>query len=431
MTGKIFFERGNYDFRVVADDGFRLKLAGRTLLEFDANQAPTTRVFSNVEIDDLIEGLQPFELLYWEQGGNAVLKIEYKLSSSSTWNVLNTDNVAMFSNQSAPTISDTRVQDLVAAGSGNFNVRTGSILDGTTAAETLTGNTARDWLRGFGGNDTLRGGGGADLLEGGDGDDRLEGEVGNDILDGGTGNDTMIGGAGDDFYFVDSVADVVTESANAGTDTIRLAATYNPASVDLASYANVENVTVLGTGNVSVTGTGAANRLVGGDGNNTLSGGAGQDYLSGGKGNDTLTGGNDRDTFAWSLADRGSPGTPAIDRITDFNTGVFSNVDGATSTGDRLDLRDLLQGEWSNLVPNVGNLRNFIDVERSGSDTILHISSTGQFNASNTSSSTVGTNTSAVEDLRIVLEGVNLTSGATTDQAVIQNLLQNGKLIVN
>ena len=176
-------------------------------------------MFSNVEIDDLIEGLQPFELLYWEQGGDAVLKIEYKLSSSSTWNVLNTDNVAMFSNNRRRPLAirgfRTSLRRVAALSTFGREASSTALL----AGETLTGNTARDWLRGFGGNDTLRGGDGADLLEGGHGDDSLEAAGGNDILDGGAGNDTMIGGAGDDFYFVDSVADVVTELANAGTDT--------------------------------------------------------------------------------------------------------------------------------------------------------------------------------------------------------------------
>ena len=43
----------------------------------------------------------------------------------------------------------------------------------------------------------------------------------NDILEGGIGADTLIGGIGDDLYRVDSTADVVTEGAGEGTDTVR------------------------------------------------------------------------------------------------------------------------------------------------------------------------------------------------------------------
>ncbi len=44
----------------------------------------------------------------------------------------------------------------------------------------------------------------------------ITGGAGNDTLDGGAGADTPIGGAGDDIYIVDSVADIVTESTDAG-----------------------------------------------------------------------------------------------------------------------------------------------------------------------------------------------------------------------
>ncbi|MRR50900.1 MAG: type I secretion C-terminal target domain-containing protein [Rhodocyclaceae bacterium] len=434
LSGKIFFERGNYDFRVRADDGFRLKVAGETLIEFDGNQAPTTRVFRNVEIDDIREGLQPFELLYWEQGGNAVLKIEYKLSSDSTWKVLSTDNIALFTNESAPTIEDRRVQDLVASGGGAFQLRAGSVLDGGSGGDTLTGQSARDLLQGNAGNDSLIGMAGADYLDGGAGNDTLYGDdvagtlTGNDILDGGTGADAMYGGKGDDIYYIDNAGDTVNELASGGTDTVRLAASYNPGSYTLG--ANVENLTILGSGDTAGTGNASNNRLLGGDGNNTLSGGAGEDYLAGGKGADALWGGTNGDTFAWSLADRGAPGAPVTDVIKDFQTGSYSNVDGATPLGDRLDLRDLLDGEHSTRVdasqtPDIGNLLNYLDFEKQSvsgtTNTVIHVSTTGQFN---------GTNTAAVEDQKIVLEGVDLL-GSGTDTEVLRSLLQNGKLIVD
>ncbi|MDO8699370.1 MAG: hypothetical protein Q7J75_02950, partial [Rhodoferax sp.] len=229
LSGKIYFERGNYDFRVIADDGVRFKLAGETLIEFDGNQAPTSRIFRNVEINDLKEGLQPFELLYWEQGGNARLRIEYKLSSDpvSTYKLISTDDVAMFTNEAAPTIDDRRTQDIVeSAVNGQYVLRTGSVLDGGTSDDLLTGNAGRDLLQGGAGNDTLNAGAGADYLSGGLGNDILNGGDGADILDGGAGNDTMTGGAGDDVYVVDSTADTITELAGEGTDTVKLDASY-------------------------------------------------------------------------------------------------------------------------------------------------------------------------------------------------------------
>ena len=75
----------------------------------------------------------------------------------------------------------------------------------------------------------------------------LTGNAGNNMLNGGAGDDTMIGGAGNDTYVVDSASDVVTENSSEGTDTVQ-------ASVSYTLGANVENLTLTGTGNINATG---------------------------------------------------------------------------------------------------------------------------------------------------------------------------------
>ena len=103
--------------------------------------------------------------------------------------------------------------------------------------------------------------------------------------------------------------------------------------------------------------------------------------------------------------------------------------------GDVLDLRDLLRGEHTSSgdigtqAPGVeiSNLLNFIDVEVSGNDTIMHISKNGGFNN--------GTFNSGAEDQRIVLQGVNLYStvgvAAGNETLLLQTLIKNGTLIVD
>ena len=138
--------------------------------------------------------------------------------------------------------------------------------------------------------------------------------------------------------------------------------------------------------------------------------------LIGGAGNDILTGGGGADVFQWVLADRGANGTPAIDSIRDFDT-----VNGS----DKLDLRDLLQGE-THVGTDPGTLAKYLHFEVFGADTILHVSSGGGFSGG---AQTVGGNPSpGAEDQRIVLAGVNLIGTMTTDQQVIQDLLTKGKL---
>ncbi|ADI29102.1 retention module-containing protein [Methylotenera versatilis] len=452
MSGFVYLERGNYDFRVIADDGFRLKIGGETLLEYDGNQAPTVRIYNNVEVSEAISGLTSIELLYWEQGGNANLTFDFKPSSSSTWVPFSLDSVAFFSNSTAPALTDTRIQDIVETSTNQqYEIRTGSVLDGDSAGNTLVGNEGRDYIQGFGGDDILIGNGGADYLDGGIGNDTLNGGDGNDILVGGAGNDTLIGGLGDDIYRIDSAGDVITENAGEGVDTVEIDAGYNVGTYNMNLVPNIENVLLNGSLNSNVTGNAADNRITGNDGNNILDGGAGNDRLIGGKGNDTLIGGTGNDIFEWNLSDKGSIGIPNVDTITDFtyaNNAAGSIVvngqtfiDSSNVHGDSIDLRDLLVGEQSTEVnngstPQIGNLLNYLDFAVTGSgatlQTTMHISSTGHFNGTNAT----GTNfVAGQEDQTIIFKGVDLytATGATAgnETQLLQALLKNGTLVVD
>ncbi|MDL2337846.1 MAG: Ig-like domain-containing protein, partial [Pseudomonadota bacterium] len=180
ITGQAYLEAGLYDIRVRADDGFRLRLDDHTVAMFDDIQSPTTRVYTGVPIEG---GLTPLELIYWEQGINAVLRVEFKLSGSddSTYKVLGSESVPLFSDANAPVLSDQ--QDIVAGGTlGTYDVRTGSVLDGGSGDDHLTGSAGRDQLIGGLGKDTLSGGAGDDLILGGSGDDQLTGGAGHDVF---------------------------------------------------------------------------------------------------------------------------------------------------------------------------------------------------------------------------------------------------------
>ncbi|MGO7317871.1 M10 family metallopeptidase C-terminal domain-containing protein, partial [Rhizobium ruizarguesonis] len=130
--------------------------------------------------------------------------------------------------------------------------------------------------------ENVQAGSGNDTIIGNEADNTLWGNAGNDSLSGGAGNDTLIGGTGNDTYNVDSLADVVTEALNQGTDLIRTSLS----SFALTNIANVENLTFTGTGAFTGTGSGLANTITGGAGNDLLDGGAGNDTLIGGAGND-------------------------------------------------------------------------------------------------------------------------------------------------
>src|SRR3546814_3622878 len=132
----------------------------------------------------------------------------------------------------------------------------------------MLGGTVDDKWVGVAGDDTSLGGEGSDPLYGGDGDDLLYGGDDNDFLYGGDGDDTLIGGdgdnlliggAGDDLYIARSSDNIIEEAVGGGNDTIA-----GSFSIDLNSYANVENAHLLDlAGNASLTGDDGANELIG------------------------------------------------------------------------------------------------------------------------------------------------------------------------
>ncbi len=178
-------------------------------------------------------------------------------------------------------------------------------------------------------NDTLIGDDTANTLSGGDGDD---------TLDGGLGDDTLIGGMGNDVFVVDSLGDVVSEAANAGTDLIRTGL----AVYSLGALSNIENLTY--TGNASFTGTGnaASNVITGAGGNDVLDGGLGNDTLIGGFGNDTYivdsigdfvieTANGGVDTIRTSLATYSLAGLANVENLTYTGTGSFTGTGNAAA----------------------------------------------------------------------------------------------------
>jgi Ca2+-binding RTX toxin-like protein len=186
----------------------------------------------------------------------------------------------------------------------------------------LTVNSQDQILTGTAGNDVLTGGVGHDQLFGLGGNDTLNGGQGHDLLDGGTGTDTMAGGAGNDTFLVDVIGDVVSELANEGTDTVQ---------TSLVSYtlgANVENLTLIGTGPNAGTGNALSNQLTGNSGANLLDGGAGADILLGGAGNDLYVVDHVGDTVVEQA------GEGALDSVTSSVSYTLSaNVENLVLTG--------------------------------------------------------------------------------------------------
>ncbi|MDG9968719.1 retention module-containing protein [Achromobacter mucicolens] len=201
-----------------------------------------------------------------------------------------------------------------------------------------------------------------------------------------------------DYSRASAVADTVANSS------------YTISTAD--GHSDSANVSVAYQAGSSLLGTDKSEILLAGDGNDTLNGGKGNDVLIGGKGHDTLIGGDGSDTFRWEFNDQGTTSNPAVDRIKDFS--LAKPADG----GDVLDLKDLLVGEKDG---NLSNYLNFKQDPANSNNTILEINTKGQIGQG--------------ADQKIVLEGVDLTHDvhgqAVSNQAIINDLLQKGKLNVD
>jgi len=116
----------------------------------------------------------------------------------------------------------------------------------------------------------------------------IEGNGLGNLLDGGAGADTLIGGAGNDIYVLDDQSDLVVEQAAEGVDLVR-------SSVSHALEDNVENLTLIGVGDINGTGNALHNVITGNTADNLLDGQLGADTLIGGDGNDTYVVNSDDD----------------------------------------------------------------------------------------------------------------------------------------
>ena len=355
------------------------------------------------------------------------------------------------------------------------------VVNGDSTANTFIGGDGNDTFFGYSGNDTLIGAGGNDILDGGTGNDTMIGGAGDDtyivdsvgdittetlagaaggidtvkssvtrvlganlenlILTGtaainGTGNDlanllngetnsaanVLTGLGGNDTYIV-GAGDQIVEAANAGIDTVA-SATIN---LNLASFTNVENVTLYGTAALSAIGDLRTNVLDGSQNTaaNTLTGLGGNDIYIVGAGDriiETKTGGIDTvqsSMISLDLKNYANVENATLLGVSNLNvTGSTANNVLTGNTGNNILSGG---GGTDRMAGGAGNDTYITD----GGDTILEAANEGTDHVISSISYTLGAN---LENLTLTGRAAINGSGNTLKNVIVGN---SGTNIIN
>jgi Ca2+-binding RTX toxin-like protein len=242
----------------------------------------------------------------------------------------------------------------------------------------------------------------------------------------------MVGLTGNDSYYIDNAFDTVTETANAGSDSV-----YSTLNYTLT--ANVENLILTGTA-ANGTGNVLNNLLTGNASNNVLHGGAGADTLVGGLGKDTYqltetTAANDTVRIAAgdSLVNNfdlinnfklgtGTTNTTGVDKLDLPNTQIAANAAAVNGTDAgtilshsisngiiKFDDLNTYTAPLSITATNLPSVLNYLQANITGNNTVAFISGTDTYVFQDG-----GTTDTLVELVGVVASSVN-TSGLATN----------------
>ncbi len=294
---------------------------------------------------DVIEGLGGNDTLYGNGGDDTLIGGP---GADTVYGGEGDDTIVIEGNDVyADRVSGGAGNDQVTGGTGDDAFRfsrysdsfTVEVIDGQGGTDFIAGTNANNTLdftdtqlinisviQGLDGNDTIRGSAADDVIEGGFGNDQLYGNGGNDTflnagsglgadrVSGGDGVDTLLGGTGDDVFELSRFSGTDTLEiidGLSGLDIIRGTSANNVLNFSGTQLINIQEVQGL-EGNDTITGSDAADVIVGGVGNDTLYGGDGDDIfriqgstdgidrVQGDGGNDTVLGSSLDDVFQFS-----------------------------------------------------------------------------------------------------------------------------------
>ncbi|WP_460046784.1 retention module-containing protein [Pseudomonas sp. S2_H01] len=107
LAGKVSMAAGTYSLKVTADDGYIVLIDGKQVLAVDANQSSASKTASFSVTGD---GPHDIQIVYWDQGGYAQLKVEVAAVNSNgsvgPYSVLGTSNAIALGHDTLTTLED-------------------------------------------------------------------------------------------------------------------------------------------------------------------------------------------------------------------------------------------------------------------------------------------------------------------------------------
>ncbi|WP_285663045.1 Ig-like domain-containing protein, partial [Phytopseudomonas straminea] len=273
MSGYINLAAGTYQFRVTADDGYSIRINGQVVAEFNNIQSSATATGKSFTIGAANAGPQQIEIIYWDQGGDARLKVEvgqggnFKVvDSDMLYHVPTTSSLTMDAGDSLTIASSTLLGNDTDPNNDSLSIT--SVQNATNGTVTLNnGNVVFTPKSGFYGDATFQytisdGKGGSDTATvtlkvnqaanvihvAGDGAN----DNGDNTIRGGAGNDVLLGDAGGTLTTLQpatnyNIALLVDTSGSMQGDRMSLTKTALSNFVKtLAGHDGVVNVTLVG-----------------------------------------------------------------------------------------------------------------------------------------------------------------------------------------
>ncbi|MBV7564673.1 Ig-like domain-containing protein [Pseudomonas sp. sia0905] len=273
MSGYINLAAGTYQFRVTADDGYSIRINGQVVAEFNNIQSSATATGKTFTIGAANAGPQQIEIIYWDQGGDARLKVEvgqggnFKVvDSDMLYHVPTTSTLTMDAGDSLTIASSTLLSNDTDPNNDSLSIT--SVQNATNGTVTLNnGNVVFTPKSGFYGDASFQytisdGKGGSDTATvtlkvnqaanvihvAGDGAN----DNGNNTINGGAGSDVLLGDAGGTLTTLQpatnyNIALLVDTSGSMQGDRMSLTKTALSNFVKtLAGHDGVVNVTLVG-----------------------------------------------------------------------------------------------------------------------------------------------------------------------------------------